>query len=175
MTAIDLGALPGISEKKVDFDAATRVSSFKALRRCIAIDCVDPTVKWNCYPYPYHRPPPLLLKPSALLGAGSSSSSTEHLVNIINTLSIGNLFHTLFLSLLPFSFPPPNLNHPVMNTVWGNTVQREKRKGEWAGITRAACRILKIHYLKLTWFNKHEEDTRVLNISALLWKKKKIT
>lgn len=104
------------------------------------------TENWNCYSFP-NLCSLLLFEIICTFDTCSSfSPAAGLLVDIINTLSIGNLFHTLFLSL------------PLLPKVESSCNKYGVREpgpaggegGEREEITRAACRILKIHYLKLT-------------------------
>lgn len=93
--AIDLTVLPGFQRRK-----------FTCSHLTFALKVPHPgywlcglSVNCDCYPFP-HLCSPLLFEIISTSGTGSSfSSAMGLLVNIINMLSIGNLFHTLVLSL----------------------------------------------------------------------------
>lgn len=91
----------------------------------------------------------LFLKQSALSGSrGASSSGPGLFVNITDTLFIGNLFHTLFLSL-------PKVESSCSKYGVRQPSPAGGKGGEQKEIIGDACRILKIHYLRPAWFNKN--------------------
>lgn len=91
----------------------------------------------------------LFLKQSALSGSrGASSSGPGLFVNITDTLFIGNLFHTLFLSL-------PKVESSCSKYDVRQPSPAGGKGGEQKEIIGDACRILKIHYLRPAWFNKN--------------------
>lgn len=91
----------------------------------------------------------LFLKQSALFSSRSASSRVPGLfVNITDTLFIGNLFHTLFLSL-------PKVESSCSKYGVRQRSPAGGKGGEQKEIIGDACRILKIHYLSPVWFNKN--------------------
>lgn len=99
--------------------------------------------------FPISLPSFFFLEESALSGKRSASSNHPGLfVNITDTLFIGNLFHTLFLSLPKVESSCSKYGVRLGSPAGG-------KGGEQKEIIRDACRILKIHYLRLAWFNKN--------------------